>query len=859
MQRHQNHAPAPIAAGHPPARAEVSFWLEPLPKLLTRLESSPEGLTGEAATRAAERAAGDRLQGRERFRAAGLALRILANPLVVILLIASVLSAAMGERVSAAIITVMLLLSGTLDFLQSYRSQAAAERLRRSVATTARVLRDGAEVSIPLDRVVPGDVVLLAAGSLVPGDGRLLEARDLHVNEASLTGESLPEDKEAVDLPPTAASITDARNAVFMGTSVISGTARVLVARVGAATEFGKTAQRLREQEEETEFERGIHRFAVLILRTVIFLVLFVFLANVLFRRPAMEAFLFSVALAVGLTPEFLPMIISVSLAAGAVRMARERVIVKRLASIENLGSIDILCSDKTGTITEGRIVLEQHVDLDGREDDEVLLYAAVNSAFETGIRSPMDDAVLAHEHPGVEAYTKVDEIPFDFNRRRISVVVDGPDGRLLVLKGAPESVAPHCGTYRSGAECPPLGAAARDRWQHTFERLCGQGYRVLAIARRAVEPRERYGQDDERDLTFVGFAAFLDPPRADAREMLANLRSDGIQVKVITGDNDLVTRKICGDVGLDVEGMALGSGLDRLDDAALAVLAERTTIFARVSPEQKNRVIHALRARGHVVGYIGDGINDAPSLKAADIGISVEGAADVAKDAADIILLDKSLQAVHVGVLEGRRSFGNIMKYILMGTSSNFGNMFSMAGASVFLKFLPLQPGQLLLNTFLYDLSQVAIPGDTVEPSYLREPRRWNIDLIRQFMMTLGPISSIFDFATFAVLLSLFHAGPELFRAGWFIESLATQVLVIFVIRTPGNPLRSRPHPALVAGAVAAVAAGIFIPYTVAGRWLGFGTPPASFFLFLVPVVLVYLLLVECVKRFFYRRHGLA
>ena len=818
-----------------------SFWLDPQPPVTP-------GLTSQQAEQRLRQFGPNRMGPQRGPGALWLFLSTFANPLVLVLLAASFLSAALGERGNAAIIALIVLISCCLDFAQSYTSQRAAEKLRNSVATRAEVERDGRTLEIPLSEVVPGDVLVLSAGSIVAGDARLLESKDLCTAEASLTGEALPVEKRAGELGPET-GLSEATNSVFLGTSVLNGLGRALVMCTGTASQLGRVAQNLTAGKGETEFERGTRAFGTLILRTTVSLVAFVFLTSLVFHRPALQSLLFAVALAVGLTPEFLPMIVSVTLASGARRLAREQVVVKHLSALENLGGIDILCSDKTGTLTLGKIKLERYVDLEGREYPEVLHYASLNSAFQSGIRSPLDDAVLQHEHPAVNDHSKLDELPFDFNRRRLSVLLRGPQGDVLVTKGAPESIHPLCLSYRKDDQVLPLDEAAGGRLQQTFEDLSRQGYRVLAIA---TGP----GQLKEQDLCLVGLAAFLDPPRPDAAETLAELDRMGVAVKILTGDNDLVARKICQEVGLAGDRCLLGRELDGLSDEALGVRAEETVLFARLSPSQKNRVISCLRARGHVLGYLGDGINDAPALRNADIGISVDSAVDVAREAADIILLQPGLKPVQIGVLEGRRSFGNILKYVLMGTSSNFGNMFSMAGAAVFLPFLPLLPAQLLLNTLLYDLSQLAIPQDYVDPHFLARPQRWNTRLISQFMLTLGPISSIFDFLTFAILLHFFQADPELFHSGWFVESLVTQVLVIFVIRTAGSPWSQPPHPALLWGALLVVLVGAALP---AAGVLEFEPLPMAFYLYVALASLLYLVLVQWVKSYFYRKHSMS
>jgi Mg2+-importing ATPase len=832
------------------------FWAARADAVLADVGSSAAGLASREAFARFRRVGPNEPAPPRRFEALRELGTFLLNPLVLILLVASAVSAAFGQVVSSAIIACMVLLSIVLNFSQSYQSQLAAQRLRDRVGQRATVLRDGRAQEIPAREVVPGDVVRLSAGDLVPGDARLLSSRDLFLNEAALTGESLPREKHADAAVAPGASVEEAATVVLQGTSVVSGLGEAVVVRTGPRTEFGQVAARLAGRAPETEFERGTRRFGILILQVVLVLVFFVFLVNALSRRDPLESFLFAVALAVGLTPELLPMIVSVTLSRGAVRMARKKVIVKRLAAIENFGSMDILCSDKTGTLTVGEISVARHVNVRGEDDDAVIRLAALNSAFQTGLKSPMDEAILRHEHPVVAGYRLSDEIPFDFQRRRVSVVVEDGGERLLVTKGAPESVLSACEALELEGVSTPLDAQARAGAEALFHRLSSEGYRVLAVAYRAVPAQPAYAVADERGLRLVGFAAFLDPPREGVRETVAALHADGITVKIITGDNELVTQRICEQVGLDADEIVLGEAVEGMSDPALAAVAERTQVFARVSPMQKSRIILALRSRGHVIGCIGDGINDAPALRTADVGISVDSAVDVARDAADIILLEKRLDVLHDGVVEGRRSFGNIMKYVLMGTSSNFGNMLSMAAASLFLPFLPMLPLQILLNNFLYDLSQVPIPSDRVDATYTLKPKRWNVAFIRRYMLVIGPLSSVYDFLTFAVMLGVFHADERLFRTGWFVESLATQTLVIFVIRTAGRPWESRPGAGLACGVCACVVTGAIIPFTPLAPWLGFTPLPPLFFAILVLMVVTYLGLVEVVKRWFYRRH---
>jgi P-type Mg2+ transporter len=783
---------------------------------------------------------------------------MLTNPLALILLVAGIISAILGETVNAAIIIAIVVLSSAVNLWQTWRSRRSVDRLRLAVTATATVLRDGEFREIARREIVLGDVVRLTAGDLVPADARLIDARDLHVQQAALTGESLPAEKGIRPAGESPSTGPDAADRVFLGTSVVSGTATAVVTATGLHTMFGEIAARLVEKVPETEFERGLRHFGGLILRVVFFLVLFILAVNLALHRPAFESLLFAVALAVGLTPEFLPMITTVTLGEGAVRMARAHVIVKHLAAIQNFGSIDILCSDKTGTLTEGEMTVERSLDASGAPSPRPLALAEINGTLESGIKSALDRAIIAGAKSDVSAWRKLDELPFDFERRRASIVATRDGERILVCKGAPESVLAVCDRALVGGRVVPLDDAARARCRAVYEHACGEGLRVLAVGSRDVPEQPAYDNADEAQLVLAGFVTFADPPRSDARDAIAALARDGVQVKILTGDNELVARHVCAEVGLDVTDIVLGSDIDRMTDGALGHVAERTTVFARVAPAQKSRIILALKRRGHVVGCMGDGINDAPSLHAADVGISVFGAVDVARDAAEIILLEPGLRVLHAGILAGRRAFGNVMKYLLMGTSSNFGNMLSMAVAALFLPFLPMLPTQILLNNFLYDLAQITIPTDRVDGSWVRTPQRWDLRVIRNFMLIIGPISSAYDFVTFFVLLRVFHAGESLFHTGWFVESLATQTLVLFVIRTAGNPLRSRASWPLTFTTLAVVAVGVALPFTPFAELLGFVPLPVSFFVFLAVMTATYLGIVELVKRRLLRRvHG--
>ena len=788
------------------------------------------------------------------------------NPLVVVLLVACVISAVIGEATSAAVIAIIVLMSVILDFVQERRAGQAAEKLAHQVALRVRVWRDGCEQEVTAETLVPGDVVLLSAGDLIPADAQVLQAQDFFVNQALLTGEPYPVERHAATEPLSEQGDWDTDNdgVVFMGSSVVSGAARVLTLRTAKRTAIGQIATSLEKPPPPTAFEIGTRRFGLLIMRLTVLLVLFTLGVNLAFHRPLLESFLFAVALAVGLTPELLPMVVSVTLARGAMRMAQARVIVKRLSAIQDMGAMDILCTDKTGTLTEAKIRLERHVDPQGAPSHRVLELAYINSFFESGLKSPMDEAILAHEHIDVSSWAKIDEVPFDFERRRVSVLVERGGERLLVLKGAPEDVLRLCTQYESGGSQPgspdasglqPFDDAAHEQAQALFGQLGQDGFRVLAIAWKR-EPGTLVDAvvGDESELVFAGFAAFLDPPKASARVALEALAASGVAVKIITGDNELVTRHVCAELGITVDGVLSGAEIAAMNDDALCARVEEVNLFCRANPQQKNRVLLALKARGHVVGYLGDGINDAPSLHTADVGISVDGAVDVAKQAAAMILLENDLVVLHAGIREGRRTFGNVMKYIMMATSSNFGNMFSMAAATLFLPFLPMLPLQVLLNNFLYDLSELPLPADNVDEDDLARPRRWDMGFIRTFMMTIGPVSSIFDFLTFWLLLAVLQADKALFRTGWFVESLATQVLVIFVIRTRASPFKSRAHPALAITSLGVVVLAIVLPFTPLASVLGFAPLPLRFIALLLGLTVIYLALVEMVKRWFYR-----
>lgn len=840
----------------------------PLPDLLDELGGDHAGLTTAQADQRLLRVGPNRI-AHERSR--GVLRELLGrvrNPLNALLATLAIVAWVTGDHRAAIVILAIVVLSIGLAFVQEHRSNQAAARLRALVRTTAAVLRDGERREIAVEALVPGDVVYLAAGDLIPADLRVLSGKDLYVNQSALTGESMPVEKHAVLRDDGGTDPFALATLCFMGSNVISGTAQGVVLSTGAATVFGGLAEQVAGDRGQTDFDRGVRRFTWLMLRFILVMVPAVFLINGLTKGDWLQALLFALAVAVGLTPEMLPMIVTMNLAKGAIAMAGKRVIVKRLNAIQNFGAMDVLCTDKTGTLTQDRIILQYHLDFEGEESARVLEYAFLNSHFQSGLRNLLDEAILAHvkrpEHAGIVArFAKVDEIPFDFQRRRMSVVLDRGDGsHLLIAKGAVEEIFAVCDRYVLGDAGGPLDAGHFTAARREMERLNGEGFRVVAVAYREITaPRPSYAVSDEAGLTLLGYVAFLDPPKETVAAALAALREAGVSVKILTGDNDIVTRTVCAQVGLPAGNILLGPAVEAMDDAALEAAAEATTVFARLAPGQKARVIEALRRRGHVVGYLGDGINDGPALKIADVGISVDTAVDVAKDSADIILLEKSLTILGEGVMEGRRVFGNVVKYIRMGASSNFGNMLSVLGASLFLPFLPMAPIQVLANNLLYDFSQTTIPTDSVDEEYLRAPRRWGIGNLTAFMLCLGPVSSLFDYVTFGLMLFVFGAWnhPALLQTGWFVESLITQTLVIHIIRTARVPFaESRASLALSVTTLVVVATGAMLPYSHIGAALGLVPLPGLYWAFLVPIVAGYAVLAHRVKVIVLRRWGL-
>jgi len=836
-----------------------------------RLESSNAGLAEDEAERRLERY-GLNLVTRERKPTIIEEIWSRSkNPLNALLVTLAIVSYFLGDVRAASVIIIMVLLSIVTAFVQEHRSNEAAARLRAMVKTTASVRRAGASgdfTELPLEMLVPGDIVRLSAGDMIPADLRLLDAKDLFVNQSALTGEAMPAEKYAHACAAGIDDPFDLPNICFMGANVVSGYATGLILRTGARTFFGELADEVAGRHGPTAFDRGINRFTWLMIRFIIVMGPLVFLINGLTKHDWLEALLFAVAVAVGLTPEMLPMIVTVNLAKGAIAMARAKVIVKRLNAIQNLGAMDVLCTDKTGTLTQDRIILKRHLDIRGEESERVLQYAYLNSHFQSGLKNLLDVAVLEHvemlKKLGIdEGFRKIDEIPFDFSRRRLSVVVaHGEDKHVLICKGAVEEIFTVSTRYEIDGTGGPLDASHFATAKEEMIALNEDGFRVVAVAYKKIDsPKPAYSVADECDLTLLGYIAFLDPPKDSAREAITALAAQGVRVKILTGDNEIITRKICREVRIEVGDILLGRDIEHMDDEQLAAAADRTTVFAKLTPAQKERIVRALHRKGRVVGFLGDGINDSPALKAADVGISVDTAVDIAKESADIILLEKSLMVLEQGVIEGRKIFGNIAKYIKMGASSNFGNMFSVLGASLFLPFLPMAPIQVLTNNLLYDFSQTTIPTDNVDADYLATPRRWDISNIFKFMVFIGPISSIFDYATYAMMLYVFDcwSNPSLFQTGWFVESLLTQTLIIHIIRTAKIPfIESHASPALIATTIVICVVGIALPFTWAGAALGFVPLPSLYWPLVAAMLLSYAVLTHLVKLWFVRRWGM-
>jgi len=835
-------------------------------KLVADLGSSTNGLTQEEAERRLEQHGPNAVAQEEGNGYRDILIKALLNPLVILLTLLAAVSMLTGDLRAAIVMVMMVVLGVALRFVQEARAGTAAARLKAMIRVTATVVRGGEVREIPLSDLVPGDFVRLAAGDMIPADLRLLSSKDLFIIQASLTGESLPVEKFDAREPTPPASPLESRNICFLGTSVESGTATGVVVGTGGRTYLGGVAKAIVGQRVETSFDKGVARFTWVMIRFMLVMVPLVFVINGLTKHNWHEAFFFALAVAVGMTPEMLPMIVTVCLSKGAIAMARKKVIVKRLNSIQNLGAMDVLCTDKTGTLTMDRVVLERHCDVGLEEDDQVLMLAYLNSHFQTGLRNVLDRAVLAygaenHERFHVPEHRKLDEIPFDFARRLMSVVVEMPGGvPRLICKGAPEEVFNRCMHFEYEDEVLPMERVLIEDLKEEYRRLSSDGFRVLAVAYRDLERKPAYSKADECDLVLRGYVAFFDPPKDSTAPAVVALGQHGVAVKVLTGDNELVSKKICHEVGIPTEYVLLGSQIETMTDPELAGVVERTTLFARLAPNHKQRIIAALQSRKHVVGFLGDGINDAPALRTADVGISVDSAVDIAKESADLVLLEKSLLVLEDGILEGRKVFANILKYIRMGASSSFGNMFSVVGASAFLPYVPMAPIQILSNNLLYDFSQVAIPTDDVDPEQILRPRPWSMNEITRFILFIGPCSSLFDYATYLVMLYGFKAWDpsqaHLFQTGWFVESLLTQTLIIHVIRTNKVPfLQSRASWPLTVTTALVMAIGIYLPFSPVAGALGFVALPRLYWVFLLATLTCYMLLTQAVKAWLLKK----
>ncbi len=830
------------------------FWSIEPQELLQQLPAEPTGLTSEDARQRLARFGANLLRPKKRSDALALLTAQFKSPIIIILIIAAGLSFVLRDPTDALIIISIVVVSGLLGFWQERGAANAMEKLLAIVQVKALVLRDGSPQEIPVEEVVPGDVVMLSAGGTIPGDCLLLESKDLFVNEATLTGETYPVGKMVGTLDPET-PLSQRTNTLFMGTHVVSGTAKAVVVHTGITTEFGKVSERLRLRPPETEFERGIRRFGYLLMEITLILVIGIFAANVLLARPVLDSFLFALALAVGLTPQLLPAIISINLSHGANRMAEQKVIVKRLASIENFGSMNVLCSDKTGTLTAGEIRLHSSLDIRGEESEKVLFLAYLNAFFETGFTNPIDEAIRTHRQFDLSGYEKLDELPYDFIRKRLSVLVSRNEHHLLVTKGALLNVVAACSMAEASDGALLDINGVREQIHQHYEDFSAQGFRTLGIAYREMGSLSPISQEHESDMTFLGFLVFYDPLKPGIIETLRELRSLGVTLKVITGDNRLIAATVCKQMEVSAPDILTGTELRQMSDEALIQRANDVDVFAEVEPNQKERVILALKKSGHVVGYMGDGINDASALHAADVGLSVDGAVDVAKNAADIVLLEKDLSVLVHGVREGRKTFANTLKYVFMATSANFGNMFSMAGASLFLPFLPLLPKQILLTNLMTDFPEMTIAGDSVDAEFVEKPRRWNISFIRNFMITFGILSSVFDYLTFAVLILLLHANTEQFRTGWFVESVISACLIVLVVRSRRPFFKSKPGRYLLLATLAIAGCVLILPFSPVGKVFGFTPLPLFFILIMLLIVGAYILSAEILKRIFYQK----
>ncbi len=822
------------------------WWARNLVDLSRELGGSKQGLTGEEADVRLGHFGKNVLTERKRLSILGRFLSKLTNPLILLLLFAAFVSGILGQIPDLVIIIGIILVSITIDVLEEHTAVEGAEKLRKRVSLTASVVRNGKQQEIPMSHVVPGDTVFLSVGDIVPADGRVIQEKDFLVDQSALTGESYPQRKDAAASVLADAQVADRKNAVFMGTNVIAGEAYVLVVSTGLQTELGKIAKELVEKRPPTEFQKGINNYGVLLTKIAIVVSVLVFFSHLFFAHDMFTTLLFVLAVAIGFAPELLPVIITINLSKGAIRMSKKGVIVKSLPAIENFGSMDTLCTDKTGTLTENKITIRGYESMDGKKDMKVLDFGYLNSLFQVGFRGPMEQAILAHvKKADVSGYSRVGSLPFDFFRKRVSVILSHGKENILITKGAPEEIFSVCS----------LTPDAKKKADNRFKQVSRDGLRTLAVAYKPIA-KKVYEVSDEKDLIFLGFLTFFDPPKKTAAEALKNLEHQGIAIKILTGDNELVTQKVCSELGLPIAGSVTSRDIEGLSDADVSKIVEKTTIFARLNPDLKVRIINSLKANGHVVGFLGDGINDATSLKTSDIGISVENATDVAKETADIILLHKDLHVLSQGVSSGRQTFWNVMKYIMMGTSSNVGNMISLTIGSLVLPFLPMLPTQILLNDMLYDISQLFLATDRVDESILKKPHKWDIGFLRQFLIFFGPVNSLFDLATFYLLLRFFHASVATFRTGWFVENIVLQTLIVFSIRTVMPIWKSRPSLLFALGLTGIVIIALALPFTPVGPVFSLVRLPISFYGVLVGLIAGYALIVEVVKRWFYTHY---
>ncbi|MGB9716230.1 MAG: magnesium-translocating P-type ATPase [Thermodesulfovibrionales bacterium] len=817
------------------------YWEIEVGELLRQLETSISGLSEAEAERRLSVFGHNLLKKKKKKTGFSLFLNQFKSPIIIILIFASIVSAILKDFTDTAIILAIIFLSSFLSFIQEYRATNAVERLIQTVRTKATVKRDGKKKDVFIDEIVPGDIAFLSAGDIIPADCIILEAKDFFVNEAILTGETFPVEKGL------------GNNRVFMGTNVESGIATVVVIKTGSGTEIGKIADRLILRSPETDFERGVRRYGYLLMEVTLILILIVFGVNVYFHHPVIEALLFSLALAVGLTPQLLPAIISVNLARGSQAMSEKGVIVKRLASIENFGTMDILCTDKTGTLTEGKVYLHEYLDIKQNRNKKIIFYAFLNSFYQTGLKNPIDEAIVSFEKQDISNYEKIDEIPYDFQRRRLSIVVKEKSESILISKGALKSILDVCKYVEIEGGEQEINSY-RDEINRLYQEWSNKGLRILGLAYKKVKEKKVYSREDESEMTFVGFLLFLDPPKEDVRRMITDLSKLGVELKIITGDNRFISRYIAESVRFPIKGLLTGDELDSLSDEAILHAVENANIFAEVDPNQKEKIILSLKKLSHVVGFIGDGINDATAIHASDVGISVNTAVDVAKESADIVLLDKELGILKDGVVEGRKTFANTLKYVFMATSANFGNMFSVAGASLFLPFFPMLPKQILLTNLLTDFPEMTIATDKVDRELVEKPRKWDIKFIRKFMVFFGLISSIFDYVTFGVLLFILKADAVLFRTGWFIESVLSASFVVLVIRTRKLFWKSRPSKYLLFTTLLIAIITFAIPYLPFSSLLGFRPIPKDFFVALAIILISYITLAEVSKKIFYK-----